>query len=79
MFDTQNYLLSWEEYETGDTGLCLLEGTEEVETYLRKKFKERSIGIFEDLVSEGIWFGEYYEVSINKTNWADKTKLKVRK
>lgn len=77
MSDIQNYLLSWEEYESGDTGLSLLEGLDEVKDYLTNKFSEESTKIYEELVSCGIWFGEYFEVSMSKTNWVDKTKHKT--
>lgn len=77
MNDIQNYLLSWEEYESGDTGLSLLEGLDEVKDYLTNKFSEKSDEIYEELISCGIWFGEYFEVSMSKTNWVDKTKHKT--
>lgn len=70
----QNYLVSWEKYETGDSGLSLLEGLEEVGDYLYDNFPINYIEIYDDLILHNIWFGEYYEVSMQKTNWADKTK-----
>ncbi|CAH1193414.1 Hypothetical protein DAL_116 [Psychrobacter phage D'Alembert] len=78
MIDTQNYLLSWEEYESGDTGLSLLEGLEEVKKYLSIKFGKDCSDVYKGLTSCGIWFGEYFEVSMSKTNWVDKTKHKVK-
>lgn len=74
MSDIQNYLLSWGEYESGDTGISLLEGLGGVKDYLTNRFGEDSTEIYEELLSCGIWFGEYFEISLSKTNWVDKTK-----
>ena len=71
----QNYLVSWEEYESGDTGMSLLQGLGEVKEYLSIKFPNTYSNIHKELLESGIWFGEYFEVSMQKTNWIDKTRL----
>lgn len=71
----QNYLVSWEEYESGDTGMSLSQGLGEVKEYLSIKFPDAYSNIYKELLESGIWFGEYFEVSMQKTNWADKTRL----
>lgn len=71
----QNYLVSWEEYESGDTGMSLSQGLGEVEEYLSIKFPDTCSDTYKKLLESGIWFGEYFEVSMQKTNWVDKTRL----
>lgn len=75
MEGVQNYLVSWEEYESGDTGMSLSQGLGEVEEYLSIKFPDTCYDTYKELLESGIWFGEYFEVSMQKTNWVDKTRL----